>query len=202
MTVHRAAFLDKDGTIAVDVPFNVDPQRIRLLPGTPEGLRRLERHGYRLVVISNQAGVALGRFLEQDLAAAAARVRELFEDEGVKLSGFYYCPHHPDGHVARYAIACACRKPQPGLLFRAASDLEIDLHESWMIGDILDDIEAGKRAGCRTVLIDNGGETEWRMSATRIPDLVLPDLESASLAITANGAAGTARFSDRGLATT
>jgi histidinol-phosphate phosphatase family protein len=175
-----AVFLDKDGTLVEDVPYNVDPGRIRLAPGACRGLPRLHAAGYRLIVISNQSGVALGRFAEDDLAPVRRRLEELLGECGVGLSGFYYCPHHPRGVVPPYARACRCRKPQPGLITRAAREQGVDLADSWFVGDILDDVEAGRRAGCRTVLIDNGNETEWVRSPWRWPHLVAADLDRAA----------------------
>src|SRR3954471_15972042 len=99
----RAIFLDKDGTLIEDVPYNVDPGRIRLAAGAAEGLPRLHAAGFRLFVISNQSGVALGRFAEESLAAVFDRLRQLVGDLGVPLGGIYYCPHHPDGILPRYA---------------------------------------------------------------------------------------------------
>jgi D-glycero-D-manno-heptose 1,7-bisphosphate phosphatase len=101
------------------------------------------------------------------------------------LDGFYYCPHSPDGVITRYAIPCTCRKPMPGMLYRAAREHGLDLAQSWMVGDILDDIEAGRRAGCRTVLIDNGNETEWKRSPLRTPHLTAPNLYTAAAMIAA-----------------
>ncbi|MGZ5977417.1 MAG: D-glycero-alpha-D-manno-heptose-1,7-bisphosphate 7-phosphatase, partial [Isosphaeraceae bacterium] len=160
-------FLDKDGTLVEDIPYNVDPGLIRLSAGAAEGLRLLHASGFRLIVISNQSGVALGRFPESALAGVRARLEELLADVGVPLAGFYYCPHHPQGQLPCYTQACLCRKPQPGLITRAAWDHEIDLAGSWFVGDILDDVETGHRAGCRTVLVDNGHETQWRRSPLR-----------------------------------
>jgi D-glycero-D-manno-heptose 1,7-bisphosphate phosphatase len=184
----RAVFLDKDGTLVEDVPYNVDPGRIRLMPGVVEGLRVLHTAGYRLLVVSNQSGVARGYFTEDALAAVEQRLRELLAEAEVPLTGFYYCPHHPGGVVPAYAFACCCRKPEPGLLIRAASELSLDLGRSWLVGDILDDVEAGRRAGCRTVLIDNGHETEWRFSPSRLPQYRAADLAEAATLIT--GVAG------------
>jgi histidinol-phosphate phosphatase family protein len=180
----RAVFLDKDGTLVEDLPYNVDPGRIRLAPGAAAGLRELHTAGFRLVVASNQSGVARGYFPEAALAAAEARLRELLAGEGVPLAGFYYCPHHPRGQVAAYAVACDCRKPRPGMLVRAAGELGLDLAGSWMVGDILDDVEAGRRAGCRTVLIDNGHEAEWVPGPDRRPHHVAADLAEAAAVIT------------------
>ncbi len=181
----RAIFLDKDGTLIDDVPFNVDPARIRLAAGAAEGLPRLQAAGFRLIVISNQSGVAHGFFGEDALEAVQDRLRELLAEIGVVLDGFFYCPHHPEGVVPQYAVACECRKPRPGRIVSAARECGIALGESWFIGDILDDVEAGRRAGCRTVLIDNGNETEWKRSPWRWPDLVARDLNEAGRLITA-----------------
>lgn len=180
MTSARAVFLDKDGTLIVNVPYNVDPARIRLAPGAEEGLPLLAAHGYPLIVVSNQSGVARGEFPESALAAVEARVRELVAGLGVRLAGFYYCPHHPEGRIAPYARRCECRKPAPGMLLRAADEHGIDLARSWFIGDILDDIEAGRRAGARTILIDNGNETEWVLTRLRQPHHSVGDLAAAA----------------------
>ena len=110
--------------------------------------------------------------------------------EDVPLGGFYYCPHYPAGTVSRYAIACACRKPAPGMLLRALREHDLDAERSWLVGDILDDVEAGRRAGCRTVLLDNGHETEWVRSPPRTPDLVAADLADAARLILATDAGG------------
>lgn len=183
----RAVFLDKDGTLIEDVPYNIDPERIRLTPGAAEGLYLLHVAGYRLIVISNQSGVARGYFPEKALRAVEGRVRELLAEFEVPLTAFYYCPHHPAGVVPRYSMACDCRKPAPGLLLRAAREHNIDLAQSWLIGDILDDIEAGRRAGCATVLLDNGHETEWALSRDRLPHHLTSDLAAAALLITTEG---------------
>jgi histidinol phosphatase-like enzyme len=104
----------------------------------------------------------------------------------VALDGFYYCPHHPRGALARYACECSCRKPQPGMLMRAAREHGIDLPASWMIGDILHDVEAGNRAGCRSLLIDNGNETEWQRGPGRTPTAIAADLFAAATLIAAS----------------
>jgi D-glycero-D-manno-heptose 1,7-bisphosphate phosphatase len=183
----QAVFLDKDGTLIEDVPYNVDPGRIRLAPRAEEGLRLLHAAGYRLIVISNQSGVARGLFPEEALVAVEQRLRGLLAEAGVPLLAFYYCPHHPEGIVPDLAVACACRKPEPGMILRAASEHGIDLARSWFIGDILDDVEAGRRAGCATVLIDNGHETQWVLSPLRTPHEVVADLAGAARRITAAG---------------
>jgi len=178
-----AVFLDKDGTLIHNVPYSVDPSVIELMPGAAGGGIQLAEAGYALIVVSNQSGVARGLFEESALASVEQRIRELLAEWWVPLAGFYYCPHHPSGANARYAVSCSCRKPEPGMLLQAALDLSVDLSRSWLVGDILDDVEAGNRAGCRSVLIDNGHETEWRWNPWRKPDLVATDLTHAARSI-------------------
>jgi histidinol-phosphate phosphatase family protein len=181
-------FLDKDGTLVVDVPYNVDPARIRLAPGAADGLPRLAAAGYRLAVVTNQSGVARGLFPEAALAGVERRLGELLADIGVPLAGFFYCPHHPAGTVPSYAVECECRKPAPGMVLAAARRLGADPRACWMVGDILHDVEAGRRAGCRTVLVDNGNETEWVPGPDRVPHHRVPDLAAAADVILTEGA--------------
>ncbi|HEU4616580.1 MAG TPA: HAD family hydrolase [Gammaproteobacteria bacterium] len=181
----RAVFLDKDGTLLDDVPYNVDPSRIALAPGAAEGVRLLAAAGLPLVVVTNQGGVARGLFPESALARVERRIAELLSEVGAALAGFYYCPHDPRGSVAPFNRACGCRKPAPGLLHDAARDLGIALDRAWLVGDILDDVEAGRRAGCRTILLDRGNETEWRVAPERVPDHVAADLLGAAQIILA-----------------
>lgn len=184
--LNKAVFLDKDGTLIENVPYNVDPEKIRWCEGATAALHSLHQAGYKLFVITNQSGVARGYFTEADLPPVEQHLREQLALFQISLAGFYYCPHHPDGKVPAYSIDCGCRKPQPGLLLKAAVEHQIDLSSSWFVGDILHDVEAGRGAGCRTVLIDNGNETEWQLSRSRLPHLIvkkLPEAASAILAI-------------------
>lgn len=185
----RAIFLDKDGTLVEDVPHNVDPDLLVLSWQAGPALQLFRQLGYALIVISNQSGIAHGLFTETSLVAIQRRLDELLAQYGVALDGFYYCPHSPDGVINRYAISCTCRKPMPGMLYRAAHEHDIDLSRSWMIGDILHDVEAGRRAGCRSALIDNGNETEWKISVQRTPHLSAPDLYTAATMIAASESA-------------
>ncbi|WP_368639400.1 HAD family hydrolase [Castellaniella ginsengisoli] len=175
-----AVFLDKDGTVLQDVPYNADPGRMQFAPGARMGLARLARLRMPLIIISNQPGVGLGKIAPEDLLVVRDRLSSMFLSAGATLAGFYYCPHHPQATVIRYACVCPCRKPAPGLLQFAAACHDVDLSRSWFVGDILDDVEAGRRAGCRTILLDNGHETEWRANAWRTPDHIVPDLNAAS----------------------
>jgi len=174
MALTPAVFLDKDGTLLVDEPYNVDPARMAFAPGAFAGLCRLAALGIPLIVVSNQPGVELGYFREARLEDVRQRLAGMFRAAGGRLAGFYYCPHAPSG------TRCRCRKPAPGLLRRAALEHGVDLERSWMIGDILHDVEAGNRAGCRTVLLDVGNETEWVAGAHRVPTARAPDLAAAA----------------------
>lgn len=156
--MHPAIFLDRDGTLVESRHYPTEPDQLVLYPGVAAELRRLQAAGFRLVLITNQAGVALGLIQPQQLERMHAHLRAELRREGVKLDAIYVCPHHPNGTVPELAIACDCRKPKPGMLSRAAAELALDLSQSWFVGDILDDIEAGNRAGCRTVLVDLGTE--------------------------------------------
>lgn len=183
----NAVFLDKDGTLVEDIPYNVDPALIRLSEGAREGLRLLQEAGYRLIVVTNQSGIARGYFDERALIPVMKRLQELLSPAGIHLTGFYYCPHHPQGKVPGYAVDCSCRKPQPGMIQKAAVEHRFDLASSWVVGDILNDVEAGSRAGCRTVLIDNGNETEWDLTPLRQPGYIVKNLFEAALIITRKG---------------
>lgn len=180
MALTPAVFLDKDGTLLVDVPYNVDPACMVLAPGVARGLRRLGATGVPLVVVTNQSGVAMELFKVSALSAVQDRLAAMFAQSGARLTAMYFCPHRAPPATAGRRLACPCRKPQPGLLRRAAVDHGIDLSLSWMIGDVLDDVEAGNRAGCRSVLVDNGGETIWRSGPYRLPGFRCPDFAQAA----------------------
>lgn len=179
----RAIFIDKDGTLIKDNPYNVDPSKIEFYPEVWEALRLIARQGFAFIVVSNQPGVAKGYFSEVELEKLISWFRRTFSEQGLPLSGFYYCPHHPEGVVDSYSMACQCRKPNPGLIFRAARHLNVELGKSWMIGDILNDVEAGNRAGCRTIMLDRKYETEWLTGEWRKPDFIVENLLEAARAV-------------------
>jgi D,D-heptose 1,7-bisphosphate phosphatase len=177
--MNKAVFIDKDGTLIHDVPYNVDPSRVRLQDGAARSLRQLKDEGFLLILVSNQSGVAHGYFEEKDLDRIREKLQEQLATENAALDGFYFCPHHPDGTVQPYAIHCECRKPKAGLLINAAKDFDIDLSNSWMIGDILNDVEAGNTAGCTSILVDNGNETEWLLTNNRMPFRAVRNIDEA-----------------------
>lgn len=178
-----AVLLDKDGTLVEDVPYNGDADHVRLAPGAAEAVRLFAEADIPLVVVTNQSGLARGRFTEDELVQTLARMAALVDNAGGHIEAIYCCPHHPDGTVKRFTASCGCRKPRPGLLHQAAIERGIDLDRSFMVGDILDDVAAGRAAGTRTVLLDNGHETEWELTPERMPDQIVGDLLQAARSI-------------------
>lgn len=185
--MNKAIFLDKDGTLIKNMPFNIDPEKIRFYCDVPKALQLFKQRDFKIVIVSNQPGVAYGYFKEKDLKKVKEVLQEMLELYEIKIDGFYYCPHHIKGKVAVYTRDCSCRKPKPGMIIQAASDLNIDISRSWMIGDILNDIEAGNRAGCKTILIDNGNETEWIVTPERIPTYTVKKMKEAAKIINESG---------------
>jgi D-glycero-D-manno-heptose 1,7-bisphosphate phosphatase len=177
--MNKAVFIDKDGTLIPDVPYNVDPALITLSAEAGESLRQFKAAGYLLIVISNQSGVAKGLFEEHQLESVRQRLNALLQAHGVWLDGFYYCPHWLEGTVASYAVDCDCRKPKAGMLLKAAQDFKLDLGQSWMIGDITTDSEAGKRAGCRAILIEKPYDPIIHLNADNQPDFIVSDWKAA-----------------------
>jgi D,D-heptose 1,7-bisphosphate phosphatase len=148
--------LDRDGTLNVDTGYVSRPGDVRLIEGAAEGASQLAQAGFMLVITSNQSGIARGILSESEADAVDARLLGLLSERGVSIAGLYRCPHLPEGKIAAYAVACDCRKPKPGLLLRAAADLNIDLARSWSVGDSERDVQAGLAAGCRAVLLSDG----------------------------------------------
>lgn len=182
--MNKAIFIDKDGTLIPDIPYNVNSDLITLNEGVIEGLKLLKAQGYIFIMISNQSGVARGYFKETDLIDVKNKVQDLLSADDIQFEDFYWSLNHPQGTVEKYAITCNFRKPKPGMILQAAEEHQIDLKNSWMIGDILNDVEAGKRAGCQTVLIDNGNETEWIAGEFRTPDYKAKNFFQAAAFIT------------------
>ncbi|HEU5430238.1 MAG TPA: HAD family hydrolase, partial [Thermomicrobiales bacterium] len=138
-----AIFLDRDGTLVEPRHYPRRAADLTLSDGIAPALRRLRAAGFALVIVTNQSGVARALFSEADLHAMHDDLRARLDRLGVAIDAIHYCPHHPDGVIEALAVRCACRKPMPGMLLQAAADLDLDLERSWMIGDILDDVEAG-----------------------------------------------------------
>lgn len=184
-------FLDRDGTLIEDVGYNGDPGSVREIPGAAEALLELSRAGYRLAVVSNQAGLARGKFREEQMEAVHRAFVDRFRSRGVVFDAVEYCPHHPEGIVERYRVACACRKPGTGMAERILARLCVPPScRMWVVGDKMIDILLGKRLHAGTVLVATGyGESERREGerAGQAPDVFLPDVSAAARWILSDG---------------
>ena len=183
MASRPAVFIDRDGTLTEEVGYVNHPRRLRLLPRSAEAVRRLNAAEVPAVVVTNQAGIARGYFSEEVLHAVNAALVEQLKLEGAHLDGIYVCPHHPTEGQPPWRARCDCRKPEPGLLRRAAAELDLDLGRSIMIGDKPSDLELAPSVGARGVLVLTGygiGEWEYRRSTFRVePHHVATDLLDA-----------------------
>jgi D-glycero-D-manno-heptose 1,7-bisphosphate phosphatase len=183
MPERPALFMDRDGCLTEEMGYINHVSRLRLLPRTAEAIRRLNRAGIPAVMVTNQAGIAKGYFSEPVLDAVNRELVSLLAAEGARLDGLYVCAHHPRYGEPPYRADCDCRKPQPGLLLRAARELDLDLAASTMVGDKISDVEAGQAAGAAGVLVLTGygrGELEHRRHGWRVkPDHVAEDLLDA-----------------------
>lgn len=151
---NKAVFLDRDNTLIDDPGYINSPDQVKLLEGVPEALTEMRNLGYKLVVITNQSAVARGIVTEEVLATIHTRLEELLSEQGTHLDRIYYCPYHVDGVIAKYRKESDWRKPNPGMILKASQEMDLDISQSWCIGDRQSDIEAGYHAGCRTILID------------------------------------------------
>lgn len=175
----KAVFLDRDDTLIADPGYISDPTQVKLISGAAAALTALQKMGYLLIVATNQSGIARGYFTERQLDQIHHHLKKLLADEGAYLDAIYYCPYHPEGTVAEYAKDSDLRKPNPGMLLQAAKDFDIDLSQSWMIGDSYRDIAAGKRAGCKTILLDTPGKPQVKAPEDPEPDKRAVNLREA-----------------------
>jgi D,D-heptose 1,7-bisphosphate phosphatase len=160
--LHHAVFLDRDGTINFDPGYIKNPDDLKILPGVIDGIRKLkEQFGFKIVVVSNQAGVAKGLMTITDVEAVNSRLIDLLKDGNAILDAVYYCPFHPDHNTPEES---KCRKPSPEMILKAASDLSIDTNRSYMVGDRASDVECGLNAGVKSILL-NSDITELEISA-------------------------------------
>ena len=157
----KAVILDRDGVLVEDVDFSTNVAQLRILPGVPEALTRLAQAGFKFAVVTNQAMIARGLGTEAEVAAINQTLADQLVKAGApRIEKFYVCPHHPKANLSAYRLECECRKPQPGMLRQAAKDLDFNLTRSFMVGDRVTDIVAGKSAGCRTIWVETGKHTE------------------------------------------
>jgi D-glycero-D-manno-heptose 1,7-bisphosphate phosphatase len=173
----RAVFLDRDGTIIEDTGYVAGRERVKFLPRSGQAIELLNENGFKVLVVSNQAGVARGYFSEEEVKETNRYIQESLARQGALIDRFYYCPHHAEGLVDKYRKECYYRKPNPGMIERGRRDFAVDLSESFVIGDHYSDIEAGLRAGCRTVLLVNGNAPGDEITA--VPHHISRDLYEA-----------------------
>lgn len=186
MPKDRAVLLDRDGVLN-DLVYNKEEEQIsspirasqlRVFPYTGPSVKRLKELGYKVIVISNQPGVAKRQFSFAELERMNQKLRSALAKAGSSFDAEYYCLHHPNGLIAKYRLDCDCRKPKPGLILRAAKDYDIDLKNSYFVGDALIDVKAGKSAGCKTVLV---GHTTTFLTSMMERENATPDYIVASL---------------------
>ncbi len=177
-----AIFLDRDGTLNVDVGYMHRMDQLELYPWTADALRLLKRAGYLLVVVTNQAGIARGMIAPGFIAEAHAEMRRRLQQGGADLDALYFCPHHPDGSVKELAVECRCRKPAPGMVEDAVRDLQIDVSRSWVVGDKWLDVQLGHAAGARSILVRTGWgkEQEERRPAGQAVEGIYDNLIAAT----------------------
>jgi D-glycero-D-manno-heptose 1,7-bisphosphate phosphatase len=173
-TPRRAVFIDRDGTIVEEIHYLHRPEDVRVVKGVPAALKKLNRAGFLIFIITNQAGIGRGYYTEADMQRVHRHLLGVIGKDGATVDGVYFCPHHPDDH-------CNCRKPSPKFLFDAAAQFDIRLARSFMVGDRMADLEAGRRAGARTILVRTGyGEEELKRAGdTLSADHVANDLPVA-----------------------
>lgn len=183
----RAVFIDRDGTISEEVGYINHPSRFRVFPYSAAAIKYLNDNGWLAIVVTNQAGVARGYFSEDMIQTVHAALTNELARDGASLDAVYYCAHHPSVGELPYRVDCDCRKPKAGLIARATQDFEIDLVESWMIGDRYSDVQLARNAGVRSMFVLSGyGRGEWehqRANWIEQPDLVAENLLEAVRAI-------------------
>ncbi len=176
--MRRAVFLDRDGTIIEDASYIGEISRIKFLPMVSEAIKLLNESGFKVIITTNQAGVARGYFTEDAVREVNRYIEETLATQGALIDRTYYCPHHIEGTIKEYRKECHWRKPNPGMIEEAAREFSIDLRDSFIIGDKMSDIETGCRAGCRTLLLADKGSPEGEKTAST-PDYIAADLYEA-----------------------
>lgn len=179
----RAVFIDRDGTISEEVGYINHADRFRLFPYAADAIKYLNDHGWLAILTTNQAGVARGYFTEDMIKTVHRRMTDELTQLGARLDGIYYCAHHPSAGEPPYRVECDCRKPKPGLIQKAADEMDVDVARSWVVGDRYSDVELARNAGAKSALVMSGyGRGEWehqRESWKEQPDLVADDLLQA-----------------------
>ena len=177
-----AVFVDRDGTLIHDIGYLGRVEQVVFYPWTVDAVRALNRSGFRVVVVTNQAGVARGYFTEAAVDEVHRHLTSVFEAGGARIDAYYYCPHHPDGTVERYAIPCECRKPRPDLVRRASRELGLDPARSFVVGDKWIDVGLAQAVGARGILVRTGygGDEEAHPRAGFRADAIVDNLNAAA----------------------
>ncbi|HEX7572346.1 MAG TPA: HAD family hydrolase [Bacteroidota bacterium] len=182
ITRRPAVFFDRDGTLNEEVEFLSAPEQVRLIPGAGHAVRAVNENGFLAIVISNQSGIARGLFTEADLIPIHAKFQQELGASGARIDRIYYCPHHPTAGIPPYRVDCDCRKPRPGMLHRAEKEMGVDLSRSYVIGDRIVDVLAGRNAGAKGILVLTGYGTnsvgECREQGV-VPDYIAPSVGEA-----------------------
>ena len=180
MDTNKAVFLDRDGVITEDPPHYAHRlDQLRVIPGSAQAIQLLNTHNFRVIVISNQSGVARGYYREGDVKIFNDGMESLLSKQGAHIDAIYYCPHHPEADVKKYRSDCDCRKPRPGMLIEGGKKYNLDFKHSFLVGDKWSDIEAGRSVGCKTILVQTGhGLLEYESKKCPV-DYVAADLHDA-----------------------
>jgi len=176
---NKAIFLSRDNTLVEASDYITSADQVKLLGGVPKALIELGAMGYKLIVVSNQSAVARGIVTEKALGQIHNRLKQLLVNSGAHLDRIYYCPYHPDAVIPKYRKETDARKPSPGMLLTASYDIDIDLGQSWMIGSSSSDVEAGLRAGCKTILLDNPSHEKQLVPGRPNPDYQAVNINEA-----------------------
>lgn len=188
--MNEAVFLDRDGVITKEPPYYAHKiDQLELIPKSAEAIRLLNESGFKVIVVSNQSGVARGYYQEKDIEIYNRAMQKKLEEKNAYIDAIYYCPHYSEATIEKYKIDCECRKPKPGMLKQAEKDLNLNLKLSFLIGDKISDIEAGYRAGCKTILVltGQGNDELKKISKMNIkPNYISNNLYTASQIIDRN----------------
>ena len=175
----KACLLDRDGVLIKETNYLSSPKEVSIFPEAIRALQLLKENNYKIIVVTNQAGVAKGFFAEACISEVHAEIDRQLKQHNLKIDHYYYCPHHPEGIVEQYKKSCNCRKPMPGMIQRAQKDYNLDLSKSFLIGDKISDLLAAKNSGCLGILVETGYGKAYKEEAISKDFSVLPNIEQA-----------------------
>jgi D-glycero-D-manno-heptose 1,7-bisphosphate phosphatase len=180
---NKACFLDRDGVLIKEINYLSSPDQVNVYPETIQALRLLKENNYVIIVVTNQAGVARGFFAENSVPKVHNEIDRQLKQFNLQIDHYYYCPHHPDGSVEKYAINCDCRKPMPGMILQAAKEYNLDLNASFLIGDKISDLLSAENAGCLGILVETGYGQKNKKEAIAKGFSVFSNIEQAVLSL-------------------